>query len=294
MKIIYRNELPVGNYDMIFISLIHQDKNMLEYVINNFKKYVFGNYLLFVHYNGKDDIDENLLPKWVWLSREPITTQRFTISLTIAICKTLKFVLSCVKFTNVFLISSGSAFFREYTIPLIPYIGLLTHESIFNPKGNYLHNSAISTQYSGCVSSYLQSIGGSKWQYEHCDKDVNFLNLVKNRNFKYFYGTQFPGQIWPYQVAKDVVDDFLTLTNNQFYPCEEIYFSTYAYNYAFENNLPINYVEVITNWEYNYNIYDPEYIIQLRNYKINSKEIGHAICKVPENLNCPSRIFLTT
>jgi hypothetical protein len=303
MKIIYRDTLPKDQVvDIIFIALVHQGKDILNYMIRNVKKYVQGKYLLLIHYNGRESINENELPEWVWLSRTPVNTDRCSITMTIATCELLKFGLDNISFTNAFILSSGAAFYRTYHPPTTPYIGIITHETILYPNSNFIHVSPISTEHLGKVADYLVKNGGSKWQYENCDRDVEFLNFVKKRNFKWLKGSQFTGQIWPKEVAKQIVEDILTLRSNndilstknnsrKDYAYEEIYFSSYAYNYAIENQIPVSPCEVIIDWSY-YEIQDPKYIVKMRDYKVNDEEIGHALCKVPDNVNHPSRIFL--
>lgn len=299
MTIQYRQGLPKGNVDIVIVSLVHQGSDMIKYMVRNIQKYVEGKYMLFIHYNGREDINENELPEWVWLNREPLLTDRCSRTMVVATCDTLKFALDNLTFTNVLILSSGSAFYRTYIPPTQPYVGIITHETILYPNSNFLHISPISTEHAGKVSEYLTKNGGARWQYENSDKDVEFLNFVKERNFKWFKGCQFTGQVWPREVGEQIVSDILTLKSNvsgilsiknnphRDYAYEEIYFSTYAYNYALEKQIAVSMCEVITDW-HQYDINDPQYIIKMRNYK----EIGHALCKLPDNIKSITRQFL--
>jgi hypothetical protein len=73
------------------------------------------------------------------------------------------------------------------------------------------------------------------------------------------------------------------------YVCEEIYLSTYAYNYAKEHSIPIEHSEVIIDWQTNYNIPNPQYIDYLRKNPIFK---GHAVCKLSDNTRDPIRKYI--
>lgn len=300
VNIKYRDYLPQNKnkkIDLIIISLIHQSKDMLLYMIKNIQRYLIGNYMFFIHYNGTDFIDENNLPDWVWLNRNPIRTQRFTQTLSFAITDTIKFAVENIDFTNVMLMSSGSVFFRKWEIPKNEYIGILSNQKLFNFKNNVFHEEPVLIKYCGKVSEYLKEKGIGVWQYgfegHGCDIDLGFHNLIKKRGFKYFKGCQWSGQIFPKNVCIQIAEDIPKLKNENimFYACEEIYFSTYAYNYAIENNISINFTECNTNWEYYYEIKDINYII---NTHYKHPNIGHALCKLPDDTNHPTRIFINS
>jgi len=72
------------------------------------------------------------------------------------------------------------------------------------------------------------------------------------------------------------------------YAAEEIYLSTYAYNYAIKNKLNLDFVEVIIEWNEKYNITDIRYIDYLR----SSLYEGSCVCKVSDNLSDPVRVYL--
>lgn len=299
MNIKYRDYLPTNRRtDLIIVSLIHQNKSMLDYMIKNIQRYLSGEYMFFVHYNGRDFVDENNLPDWVWLNRNPLSTQRFTRTLSLAIADTIKFAVDNVDFINIMLMSSGSAFFRRWDIPKYEYIALESHEKVHNHKcGELLHISPIQIEHCGAVSEYLKNNKGSPWQYgfegRGCDVDTYFHELIKMRGFKYFKGCQWSGQIFPKSVCIQIAEDIPKLKNApmMFYACEEIYFSTYAYNYANENNIFVNLCEVNINWEFNYEIMDIQYIIHLH---YNYPKIGSAICKLPDDTNHSTRLFINS
>jgi hypothetical protein len=291
---IYRNELPFGHYDLIIISLVHQGPEMVYYMAENIKKYVKGKFLWVAHYNNSIKIDENTLPEWAWLVRDTIKTERSTRLLTMAINQALKFILVNVTSTNIMTLSSGSAFFREFIVPTEQKVALISHELKKSPSKNYAHIQEIDISHLGNCTKYLESVGSFGWQYKFGgDKDVEFHKLIKNRGFKYIRGCQWPGQIWPYEVGKNLLDDLTELEGlNDYkdaqYACEEIYLSTYAYNYARENNMSIDYVEVIIDWESGYEVRDLNYVQMLR----NAYEGGSAVCKLSDNISDIVRVFI--
>ena len=293
--ILYRNYHPSGKYSLATFMLLHQGKAMLEYVIQNFDKYVEGNHILFIHYNGPDDIDENLLPNWVWLNRNPIQTRRYHRSLTIALSETMKYAVEHVDFVNGFLCSSGSAFFRKWRVPIEKEVRIDSHELFFNPRKNQIHVSAISIQHIGNVAQYLRNQGLSAgWQYEFGgDRDIHFHRCILGRGFQYMKGCQWSGQLFPKEVCQMIAEDIPVLKNSDLgdYACEELYFSTYAYNYAIQNSIQIKECVVTINWEFGYEIHCIEQIMNLHQRYKHKKE-GYAICKLPDDINHPVRRFL--
>lgn len=64
---IYRNTLPSGSYDMVIVSIAHQNAAMVKWQASNLGRYIKGSFLWIVHYNGEEVINENELPPWAWL-----------------------------------------------------------------------------------------------------------------------------------------------------------------------------------------------------------------------------------
>jgi hypothetical protein len=287
----YRDYLPFGHYDLIIISLVHQPSEMIYYMANNLSKYVKGNFLWIVHYNNSEYIDENMLPSWVWLVRETIKTERSTRLLLLAINQALKFAFINVTSTNIMTLSSGSAFFREFIVPKKSKVALKQYKEKLEP-GN--HMDEIDIKHLGYCGMYLKSIGSMSWQYGWGgDSDIEFSKLIVKRGFKYLKGCQWSGQIWPYEVGKMLVEDLSEIEGSEYnsrlkYAAEEIYLSTYAYNYAIKNKLNLDFVEVIIEWNEKYNITDIRYIDYLR----SSLYEGSCVCKVSDNLSDPVRVYL--
>ena len=61
---IYRKGAPSGKYDMLIVSLVHQNSGMIRYIVKNLEKYVRGSFIWIAHYNGSDPVDEETLPQW--------------------------------------------------------------------------------------------------------------------------------------------------------------------------------------------------------------------------------------
>ena len=290
----YRNYLPIGHYDLIIISLVHQGPEMVYYMVENIKKYVKGSFLWVVHYNNEQKIDENTLPPWAWIVRDTIKTERHTRLLLMALNQTLKFALNNTRSINIMTLSSGSAFFREFIVPTKKKVSLILHENIIAlPGKNYGHSEEIDICHLGNCTQYLESIGAGGWHYKFgADSDFEFNDMVTKRGFKYLRGTQWSGQIWPYEVGCMLKDDLSELETSNLrlgYACEELYMSTYAHNYAKDNDISIDLVQVIIDWGNKYEIEDINYINNLRD---TCTMEGSAVCKLPDNINSDVRKYL--
>ena len=289
----YRNHLPFGHYDLIIISLVHQGPDVVHYMANNIAKYVKGNFLWVVHYNNEQHIDENTLPQWAWLVRDTIKTSRPSRLLLQGINQALKFALVNTTCINIMTLSSGSAFFREFAVPKQQKAALISHEVIMEPGKNYAHIEEIDVKYLGHCAKYLESVGSFGWQYKFGgDSDIEFHDLVKRRGFKWLRGCQWSGQIWPYEVGKMLLEDLSSLDNSEYHKkqewaCEELYLSTYAYNYAKTNNIEISLVEVVIDWNRGYEVSRKSRIEELINYGY-----GSGVCKLSDNMKDEVRLYL--
>jgi len=309
MPTLYRETLPSGKYDLLIVSLVHQGPDMLHYIANNLEKYVKGSFLWIAHYNGPDH-DENTLPPWAWLVRDTHATSPWRRSISFGVIKALTFALeNGVQFTNVLTLSSGSAFYREFQVPTRPLVCLDTYERQIDPTADLSHVEAIHVAHLGKCANYLTSIGSIGWQYQlGGDSDTEFHNLILARGFKYIRGNQFSGQMWPYEVAVMLEKDIKTLYNSHvttYYVTEEIYFSTYAYNYAKLNNIPVGSSVVMINWAKGYAVDSVERITSLReDPRFNGPSgpsgssgpsgpsVPYAACKLSDNLSDPVRVFI--
>jgi hypothetical protein len=292
---IYRDNLPSGTYDLVIVSLVHQGPEMIYYMAKNIEKYVAGSFLWIAHYNNPAPIDEHSLPPWAWLVRDTVQTEPYARLKTFGITKAIDFAIANTKFTNCMTLSSGSAFFRTFQVPTYPTICLESHEKQFDPSIRLTHTEEIGIEHAGTCSQYLQSRNNHTWQYNGCDSDTEFHSLLTRRNFQWFKGCQWSGQVWPYEVAVMLVTDIGSLYDSAstkerpYYAAEEIILSTYAYNYAKEHSIPISLTEVIIDWNNSYWVPNIERIEYLRN-----KYIGHAVCKLSDNVEDPIRQYLLT
>jgi len=116
---------------------------------------------------------------------------------------------------------------------------------------------------------YLSSKGGEPWNYRFVVHDKGFKRIAAKRRFTHYRGAQWSGQVWPQEVARRILEDDAMFEPQQ-YPCEEIYFSTYAHAYAVETGIQIDQSIVTINWSHQYLVEDvPPY--------------AYAVCKVSEN-----------
>lgn len=298
MPNLYRKEGPSGKYDLLIVSLVHQDSNMVRYIVKNLEKYVRGNFIWIAHYNGSDPVDEESLPPWAWLVRDTHVTSPWRRSISFGVIKALTLALeNGVQFTNVLTLSSGSAFYREFQVPTVSTVCLDTYERLIDPSANLAHIHAIDMAHVGKCAEYIKSIGSIGWQYEYGgDSDTEFHKLVLSRGFKYMRGNQFSGQIWPYELAVMLEEDIKTLYNSPvttYYVTEEIYFSTYAYNYAMMNNMLVGSSVVIINWAKGYAVNTVDRIVSLReDPRFNGVCGAYAACKLSDNILDPVRVFI--
>ena len=286
----YRDSLPSGTRDLVIVSLVHQSPDMVFYMAKNIEKYVRGSFIWIAHYNNKEPIDERALPPWAWLVRDTVMTEPYARLKTFGIMKAVDFAIAnLTHFTNVMTLSSGSAFFRTFDVPKNPMISIEGHEKLINPSVKITHAEEIGIEHAGVCCQFLQSHKDFTclWQYPGCDSDIEFHTLLKNRKFRYFKGCQWPGQVWPYEVAVMLSVDIGPLYNSEstkqrpYFAAEEIYLATYAYNYAKEHNMEIHLTEVIIDWEHAYCVPNTKRIDYYRNMYSNS---AHAICKLSDDI----------
>ena len=202
-----------------------------------------------------------------------------------------------MRFTNVLTLSSGSAFYREFQVPTVPMVRLDIYERLLDATCELRHVEAIDIAHVGKCAEYLKSIGSIGWQYEYGgDSDTEFHKLVLARGFKYMRGNQFSGQIWPYELAVILEKDIKTLYNSPvttYYVTEEIYFSTYAYNYAMMNNMLVGSSVVMIDWAKGYAVNTVDRIISLReDPRFNGLFGPYAACKLSDNILDSVRVFI--
>jgi hypothetical protein len=288
----YRQTIPQLNADLLIIACVHQGSYMLDYMIRNIDKYVDGSKILVIHVNFHEDIDETTLPPWVWLVRNTIETERFIRSFAHAATECLDFAIKHFTFKNVLTFSSGCAFVRKFPTPKNPVVHCMDSEYLINPGKDYVHIGAIPFSLAGQVGKYLIQNKHNYWCYPEVDKDTDFHDLMRKRNYQYFKGATWLGMIFPYELAVQFRDDMLTMRNkpNGKWQCEEVYFSTYAYNYALQNNLELKLQISMLNRDFYYEIEDMKYVDLILNHsKFNDIYI---LCKFSENVNDPVRFAI--
>ncbi len=287
----FRTTRPSGHYDMVIVSLVHQPTDILDSMRRNIERYVKGKFLWVVHYNNEDPVDETKLPDWMWIVRHPIWTDRSSRTLTLAIAKCLEFALQTVSFTNAFMFSSGSLFFRDYEVPKQPVVKFVAHNCFFEEMKEPNIGSCFPIETVGKTGKFLESLGLPAWQYGlGFDEDIHLHERFRARNFTHVRGSQWAGQVWPQTVARWLVEDmrYLEMLPDAKYTCEEIYLTTYASNFAEQYKLEIDFSEVVINWSQYYNIDDPVWIEILR----AQYPRGVAVCRVNDVIGHPVRSLL--
>ncbi len=277
--------------DLVIVSLIHQDASMLYWMMENIRKYVHGNFVWVIHFNGSGDIDTSRLPEWVWLVPNPGYTQTYTPSIAYAIAKCISYAASKSVFRNVLTLSSGSAFFRHYDAPKTERVQFSTYDTLFN--GNCLrhHNQPIPINMLGKCCQYLKHNGyEGTWQFEGFDQHTEIHAKLLKRGFKWICGSQWSGQLIPYIPAIQFAADMPS--NGPSYVAEEVLLSTYSYNYASLRDLPIWNSEAIIKWGPEYLVQDVKTVEIYRYISHTFPGIGHVVCKIPDDPNHPVRVFL--
>ena len=283
---------------MIIVSLVHQTVDLLRHLSQIIDKYVKGRFLWIVHFNSEEYVDENTLPDFLWLVRTPIETRGYTPSLTHGICRALEFAGQHITYTNVLLMSSGSSFYRPYTIPTEPYIGLYPNGTLFD-NGDYKFHFPIPMEYIGNFTQYcISRKNGDGWQYKYFDRDHRIQEILKQNKFKWVCGSQWSGIVFPSAVASHLVRDMKAIEQFDYipsipdYPLEEIIFSTYTYNYAIEQSIPILMVETIIDWNCEYET-SQKSIETYRQIATVFRGIGHLVCHLPAHVDAVRQFLLT-
>jgi len=280
----FRDTLPSGHYDLVIVTPVHQGSDVVHCLADTLKKYVKGRFLWVAHCNTPEFLDETTLPDFAWIVRDTIVTRSYTPSLTHAITRCLEFVAK-IKYTNALIMTSGSSFFRDYTVPTHPRVGLFSHEILLNDV-RLTHNEPIPASELGKCSEYLATQGCAAWQYQNFDKDTEVHTLFRARGFRWILGSPFSGLMFPSAVADQLRDDLFTLESNldtdiPDYALEEIVFATYAYNYAIAHGLHIGLSESIIHWGDRYNVT----IDQIEKYRMSAiafPGLGHIVGRLPE------------
>lgn len=295
---IYRETRPSGHYDMLIISLVHQDIDMIRYIANNLKRFVKGSFILIVHANGHS-VNENDLPPWCWLARDTIKTTHPTTSLLHAMTSCIKTAFETIDFINCMYVSSGSVFFRDFVVPTQPAVHASSHEDIFFPEKKFTYTMPIPIEHLGKCAEYLLEKGGvhyQGWQYKYytpsgMDVDKDIQEIIKKRpEITFIKGSHSPGMVFPQEVCKMLLDDineYFLKENIHRYCLEEILPSTYSYCYALQHGLPIKRNVVYYNWLHQYIMTDITFIESLP----KKCPEAYAVVKVPYDLKNPIREY---
>lgn len=293
----HRNDVK-RHYEYVFCTLIHQCVDMIRWCIDNIQKYNPDlNYAIVIHFNSNCDIDENDLPHNVFLSMKTINTERNNSRLIHGMVQNFKTVKERVTCDYICTLSSGSGFFRKFNHNK-PNLTITSFSSDLDNTRNYEWNNSFPIEQLGNITSKLSSLNvDNLWHFPSIDKDKHFKTHLLKRNFKYIKNGQMSGNIINTEIASMLIDDLDCLLEKIIieYPLEEIYISTYAYNWCIMNNFKMDRSFVMINWvrqpkpnfkQLEYNITNSDFISKYDKYPCS------AICKLPEDLNHTVRKML--
>ncbi len=279
--------------DLVIVSLVHQTPEMVEWMAENLKRYVTGSFVWVVHYNGERPLDLSRLPDWVWPVPNPEWTQTYTTRVVYALAKCIRYAASRTTFTNLLTMSSGSAFFRPYTVPTTERVQFPSHEPLFNASCARVHTEPIPTAHLGACVRYINDRGfEGPWQLGGFDQHTDAQAKIRARGFQWIVGAQWSGQVMPQTPALQFAEDITSDGPN--YVAEEVLLSTYSYNYAHAKRLPVWTSEAIINWGPEYMVTRVETIDAYRRAAQTFPGLGHLVCKVPDDLQHPVRVALAS
>ena len=89
-----------------------------------------------------------------------------------------------------------------------------------------------------------------------------------------------------------LLEDLSSLDSSEYHKkqewaCEEIYLSTYGYNYAKTHGIEVSLVEVVIDWNRGYEVSRKSRIEELRHYGY-----GSGVCKLSDNVKDEVRLYL--
>jgi len=278
-------------------------------MVKNLSRYIRGKFLFIIHYNSEEPLDEDTLPEWCWIVRDPIVTKHTNISLALGLNRCIKFALQNIKFVNCMLISSGCVFIKEYLCTSeMKICGICHHNAFPHQRDANLHMYPIPTIALGNIEGYFKNVLvtpnrrapwdrtnmiDSGWIYPGFDKHTEMHELFRKRNIKYLKGSQFPGLVFPYEVALAVNEDLEVIhtdeqINTYNYSLDEIIFSSYSYDYSIRKSIVYDYTTVAIDWD---NVYYVTSFEQIYKAQRDNKH-AYAVSKVPYDMNHPMRLFL--
>ena len=286
-NVLFRNIIEDKNqYELCVCVCIHQGKNMVNWFVKNLQKYI-KNFICVIHYNSDEPINENELPENFWITRKRINTCRMTRRLFMGWLEAMSFGNKNFNFINYLILSSGSGLITNIPEIKTPCVYQKTYELLLNPTKKLLHSEQISVKYLENIYPFMQSQTQNVWgAFKHVDNDTVFTNSVKKRNFKYIKTNQVSGNLFPKEVGEWLIEDYYDIFDGNDYQMEEVYFSTYAYNWALLNNKEPRYSCILIDWDNYFRQITPEYIHNVKKYGC------YGICKIDDNPESYIRKFI--
>jgi len=291
----FRKNIIRQKYDVCIVLVIHQGRDMVNWYVKNIQRFCGQNKILCViHYNNNEFIDEHELPNNFWIARKRLKTVKFTQMIFMAFLQAIYFAHQNFSFTNYLLLSSSSGLFKSLPDMTKPMVAQNSHEGKFLNKDveeRTIHLNPINGKYIGNIDNYLRRTKSKRLDvYKKVDKDINFIKNFKKRKFKYFKVNQITGNVFPKPVGRLLLLDFYNKFQNIVgdYQSDEVYFSTYAYNWAITHNLTVQDSFTIINWhdDIKINMNDIEHLNTL--YEIN----GYATYRLSNDVLSEMRKYL--
>lgn len=199
----------------------------------------------------------------------------------------IKFGIDNFNFINYLILSSGSGLITNIPSITESCVYQKTYELLLNPEKKLLHSEPIDIKYIQKIYSFMLSQTKEVWgAFKDIDNDILFNNSVIKRKFKYIKTNQASGNLFPKEVGKWLIEDYYDNFNGNDYQCEEVYFSTYAYNWSLLKNKEIKYSCILIDWQNYFRQITPEYINNIKKYGC------YGICKIDDNPNSYIRKYI--
>lgn len=290
-KVKFRNTLKkdlTKQYDVVIIMCIHQQEgaDMVRYYVKNLTKYA-KSFACVIHYNSDAPLNENELPENFWICRRRISTNRYSRTLFQGYLECIKLALNHLNFVNILVLTSGTVLFRRLPESLRePLVAQLSHEPIFDPSCKILHQEPIPKILYGNITAYFRMRNHNPWLFPDTDRDFVLQERIIRRKFEWLKGAQVSGNVFPKEVGKWLVEDFNDSYYGIQYQIEELYFSTYAYNWAIINKKECLPSFTIIDWGKDYEVNTISLLKRAESMQ------GYGVCKVPYDLNNEVRVFV--
>lgn len=250
----------------VIVMCMHQDPSMLEWHVRNFQEYANDSMGLVIHYNRDEEpsVTKYVSPN-VIVSCNVVKTERFTSMLLKGFVHCMEIAMKAFPTLEKFIIeSSGSGWIKP--LQDLPEAAL----GAYNPPFDTYHSNLL-----GEISTCATKRHGGPWHWNAIDRDAFFRSMCTKRGFQWVRSSQCSGQVLPREVAEMLVEDIRDIPYLT-YPCEEVYFSTYTYNYCKKHHIPIHKPLVLIDWDGQYDVKEPFQLTKAL------REGAYGVCKLSD------------